>query len=64
LSPQEAITLLEQCVGGERIQREAREAVRLAELCGNLPLALRVCAVRLRERPTWQLADLIRELED
>jgi DNA-binding SARP family transcriptional activator len=63
-SPREAITLLGQCVGGERIHRESREAIQMAELCGNLPLALRVCAVRLSERPTWQLADLVHELED
>jgi DNA-binding SARP family transcriptional activator len=63
-SPREAITLLGRCVGGERIHRESREATRMAELCGNLPLALRVCAVRLSERPTWQFADLVHELED
>lgn len=38
--------------------------MRLAELCGGLPLALRVTAARLAGRPTWTLAGLADELAD
>ncbi|MBY8889057.1 tetratricopeptide repeat protein [Streptomyces sp. PTM05] len=43
--------------GDERL----RQAV---ELCGRLPLALRVAAALLRHRRTWQLDDLLAELRD
>lgn len=36
----------------------------VVELCGRLPLALRIAAARLRTRPSWQLADLVRRLRD
>ncbi|MFC7759743.1 tetratricopeptide repeat protein [Catellatospora bangladeshensis] len=37
---------------------------RLAVACGNLPLALRIAASRLRERTDWTVTDLLRRLED
>lgn len=60
----EAVTLLEECVGAERVRREPGTAARLAGLCDNLPLALRICAARLAVRPGWRLADLVDELSD
>jgi DNA-binding SARP family transcriptional activator len=60
----EAVTLLEECVGAERVRREPGTAARLAGLCDNLPLALRICAARLAVRPAWRLADLVDELTD
>ncbi|MBB5960717.1 DNA-binding SARP family transcriptional activator/tetratricopeptide (TPR) repeat protein [Saccharothrix tamanrassetensis] len=36
----------------------------LVELCGYLPLALRIAAARLRTRPTWTVADLVTRLRD
>ncbi|WP_168200999.1 AfsR/SARP family transcriptional regulator [Allokutzneria sp. NRRL B-24872] len=38
---------------------QAREVVRL---CGNLPLALRIAASRLRDRPVWTVSDLVSRL--
>jgi DNA-binding SARP family transcriptional activator len=37
---------------------------RLAELCGHLPLALRIIGARLAARPLWSLDDLVHELTD
>ena len=36
----------------------------LVELCGRLPLAIRIAAARLRSHPTWDLSHLIRRLRD
>ncbi|GAA1696203.1 BTAD domain-containing putative transcriptional regulator [Kribbella yunnanensis] len=36
----------------------------VAELCGRLPLALRIAAARRASRPDWTLADLARQLAD
>src|SRR4051812_607827 len=40
------------------------QAVRLAHLCGRLPLALRIAASRLAAKPHWTLADLAGRLLD
>ncbi|PZF84747.1 ATP-binding protein [Jiangella anatolica] len=36
----------------------------VAELCGRLPLALRIAAARLRSRPSWRLTDLVARLRE
>lgn len=37
---------------------------RVVELCGQLPLAIRLAAARFRHRSTWRLPDLITRLQD
>ncbi|MFF5770263.1 BTAD domain-containing putative transcriptional regulator [Streptomyces californicus] len=56
--------LLAGVLGEERVLAEPVAARRLAELCGGLPLALRVTAARLAGRPQWTLAALADELAD
>jgi tetratricopeptide (TPR) repeat protein/transcriptional regulator with XRE-family HTH domain len=36
----------------------------VVELCGRLPLALRIAAARLRSRPTWAVEHLLERLRD
>ncbi|WP_424922068.1 AfsR/SARP family transcriptional regulator [Streptomyces sp. wa53] len=64
LEPQDGTALLAGVLGEERILAEPVAARRLAELCGGLPLALRVTAARLAGRPQWTLAGLADELAD
>ena len=62
-APDEARALLARITGPERVAAEPEAAERIAELCGHLPLAVALVAARLRSRPAWRLADLVRNLE-
>ncbi|MFD3695049.1 helix-turn-helix domain-containing protein [Streptomyces sp. NPDC058646] len=64
LAPQDATALLARLLGADRVHAEEAAALRLADLCGGLPLALRVVAARLAGRPGWTLAALADELAD
>ncbi|MGW0958232.1 BTAD domain-containing putative transcriptional regulator [Streptomyces gelaticus] len=64
LEPTDGTALLAGVLGEDRVLAEPVAARRLAELCGGLPLALRVTAARLAGRPTWTLAGLADELAD
>lgn len=64
LEPQDATMLLAEVLGEERVRAEPAAALRLAELCDGLPLALRVAAARLAGRPAWSLGEMAAELSD
>ncbi|MFF4080139.1 BTAD domain-containing putative transcriptional regulator [Streptomyces sp. NPDC001777] len=64
LEPPDGTALLAGVLGEDRVLAEPVAARRLAELCGGLPLALRVTAARLAGRPTRTLAGLADELAD
>lgn len=51
-------------VGADRLAGQDDATARLVELCGRLPLALRIAAARLRARPAWSVADLADRLTD
>jgi DNA-binding SARP family transcriptional activator len=57
LHPTEAVRLLAR-VAGDRVDAEPVAAAEVARLCGYLPLALRLAAVRLVHRRSWTVADL------
>ncbi|MFI6318872.1 AfsR/SARP family transcriptional regulator [Nonomuraea sp. NPDC050556] len=57
LTPEESTTLLGRIVGPDRVAAERGEAAELLELCGHLPLAVRVMGARLAARPGRTLAD-------
>jgi DNA-binding SARP family transcriptional activator len=63
LTREEAVELLERMVGS-RVAADASATLEVAELCGRLPLALRLAAGRLQHRPTWTVADLAERLRD
>lgn len=64
LSTDEAVSLLTAIVGQRRIATARPDAVRLAELCDRLPLALRIAAARLASKPHWTLRYLVNRLSD
>ncbi|GAA1519100.1 BTAD domain-containing putative transcriptional regulator [Streptomyces albidochromogenes] len=64
LEPEDGTALLAAVLGEERVLAEAVAARRLAELCGGLPLALRVAAARLADQPDWSLSAMTAELSD
>ncbi|GHG29994.1 MULTISPECIES: AfsR/SARP family transcriptional regulator [Amycolatopsis] len=59
----DAITLLAQVAGRERVLADRAAAARVAELCGRLPIAMTIAAQRLHTRPKWTIGDLARLLE-
>lgn len=54
----ESVELLARIAGRARVAAEERTARRIAELCGHLPLAIRVSGARLAARPHWPLSRL------
>ncbi|MEU6131058.1 helix-turn-helix domain-containing protein [Saccharopolyspora sp. NPDC047091] len=64
LAPADAVRLLGGIAGAERVRREPSASLALAEVCGYLPLALRIAGNRLAGRPTWRVSDLLRLLGD
>ncbi|UUV31572.1 tetratricopeptide repeat protein [Amycolatopsis roodepoortensis] len=63
LTRDDAIALFEQ-VAGRDGRDDADEVATVAELCGRLPLAIRIAAARLRSRPHWTIADLTDRLRN
>jgi transcriptional regulator with XRE-family HTH domain len=64
LRPAAAVELLASIAGPRRVAAEPRAAAAVAELCGYLPLALRIAGNRLATRPRWNIASLVRQLSD
>ncbi|MEU6347921.1 helix-turn-helix domain-containing protein [Streptomyces sp. NPDC047072] len=64
LSGGESAALLERILGAPRTEGQSEAITRLTELCGHLPLALRIVGNRLSSRPTWTPARLVAQLAD
>jgi tetratricopeptide (TPR) repeat protein len=64
LKPERAVELLGKVAGSERVAPEPAAAGRIVELCGYLPLAVRIAGAKLNARPYWSLTDLVRRLTD
>lgn len=64
LDPEAGRALLRQVIGADRADREPEATGALAELCGNLPLALQIAAAKLSMKPHWQVAQLVERLRD
>ena len=58
----DAIALLQTLVKPERASTQDAAWLQIAELCGCLPLALRIAAALLRHRPAWTLHHLVGKL--
>ncbi|MFE0100178.1 BTAD domain-containing putative transcriptional regulator [Streptomyces sp. NPDC059009] len=60
MTPTEATALLATIAGADRLAPAPQVAAHIAEFCDRLPLALRIAAARLADRPHWppqRLAD-------
>lgn len=64
LRPDEAVELLANVAGRERVAAEADVARTIVDLCGGLPLAVRIAGARLAQRPHWRLGGLAERLGD
>ncbi|MFI8103787.1 AfsR/SARP family transcriptional regulator [Streptomyces sp. NPDC086023] len=62
LPAEEAHALFVRLAGPERTEPQPAEVGEAVELCGRLPLAIRLAAARLRHRPLWTVADLVARL--
>jgi DNA-binding SARP family transcriptional activator len=62
LSERQAVHLLSRVVGPERVDSEPEAARAVANLCGRLPLAIRIGAARLAARPHWPISRLAARL--
>jgi DNA-binding SARP family transcriptional activator/tetratricopeptide (TPR) repeat protein len=63
LTSGEARRLLAEVLGPTRVAAEPAATDELVRACGGLPLALRIAAAKLAERPTYQVADYVGELD-
>ncbi|WP_223199155.1 AfsR/SARP family transcriptional regulator [Solihabitans fulvus] len=60
----DAVALFRQVVRDERPDAEREAVEEVLRLCGYLPLAIRIAAARLRTRPAWTVAHLLRRLAE
>jgi DNA-binding SARP family transcriptional activator len=56
--------ILRRTLGAKRVEGEPEAAAELLQLCGGLPLAVRIAAARLANRPRWTLQRLVDRLRD
>jgi tetratricopeptide (TPR) repeat protein len=64
LDDTDALTVLEELVGQERIAADVEAARRIVALCAGLPLAVSIVGARLAARPRRRLDDEARSLAD
>ncbi|GGK66411.1 SARP family transcriptional regulator [Sphaerisporangium melleum] len=62
LAPDEATALIGHLVGTGRVAAEPAAVARLARVCGHLPLALRIAAAHLLDRPRQPIEEYVAEL--
>jgi tetratricopeptide (TPR) repeat protein len=60
--PDTGVALMKRVLGDRRVDAEEAAALRVATLCGGLPLAVGVAAARLAARPDWPIARLAETL--
>ena len=64
LDREAAVTLFSTIAGTARTTAEPAAVAQAVELCGRLPLAIRIAASRLSSRPAWSVDHLVRLLSD
>ncbi|ALG08298.1 AfsR/SARP family transcriptional regulator [Kibdelosporangium phytohabitans] len=64
LAPGESLALLTRIIGAARVEAEPQHAAQLTELCGHLPLALRIAAAHLSSQRYLTIEDYLGELTE
>lgn len=64
LPPDEAEALFAAVAGRDRVRSEPAAVSEIVDICGRLPLAVRIAAARLAHRPSWTVAHLLNRLRD
>ncbi len=64
LTSAEAVALLADILGDDRVSEDPEAALEVARLCGHLPLAVRITGARLAGRPHWPVSRLVSRLRD
>ncbi|GAA4014492.1 BTAD domain-containing putative transcriptional regulator [Allokutzneria multivorans] len=64
LPPEDARTLFARILGDDRAKAEPAAVTEVVELCGYLPLAIRITGAKLAARPHWPVSRLLRRLRD
>jgi hypothetical protein len=59
LGQSEALDLLQKICGNDRVAEEPDAARQIVELCGCLPLAIRIASARLAQRSHWRIRHLV-----
>ncbi|WP_405084949.1 AfsR/SARP family transcriptional regulator [Microbispora sp. NBC_01389] len=62
--PDQSMRLLAHIAGEDRVRSDPASARALTELCGRLPLALRIAGSRLSAHPHWSIEHLAGRLQD
>lgn len=60
----DALRMLSEIIGPERLSTDPAQAARIGRLTGSLPLALRIAGARLLARPHWSLGQFADRLAD
>ena len=64
LDAKSSVELLARIVGQDRVNAEPAAAAELADLCGKLPLALRIIGAKIAMKPHWSLREIADQLGD
>ncbi|MEU2826764.1 tetratricopeptide repeat protein [Streptomyces bacillaris] len=63
LTERESVEILDTVIGSARTSADAKAVAALTELCGRLPLALRLAADRVAAHPHHSISELVDELK-
>lgn len=64
LHPEDARSLFSAVAGEDRVAADPEALQDMLALCGFLPLAIRIAAVRLRHRPAWTVRYLVNRVQN
>jgi tetratricopeptide (TPR) repeat protein len=62
LDERDALALLIQLIGADRVAAEPENAAELVDLCARLPLAIRIAGARLAARSSWSITTMLARL--